>query len=63
MTTLRLPRVDGTLESYDLRAGRSWKRPTEPFRSRMSDDAYSQARRAVVRRRIREEHGLPEITV
>ena len=38
-------------------------RELEPFRSRLTDDAYRNARRAIVRRRIREEHGLPEITV
>jgi hypothetical protein len=38
-------------------------RELEPFRSRMTDTAYAQARQAVVRRRIRDQHGLPEITV
>jgi hypothetical protein len=37
-------------------------RELEPFRARMADAAYQQARRAAVRRRVREEYGLPEIT-
>ena len=43
---------------YDAEAARE----LEPFRPRMTEGAYTQARQAVVRRRIREEHGLPEIT-
>ena len=36
-------------------------REIEPFRPRMSEEAYRQARRAVVTRRIRDRYGLPEI--
>jgi hypothetical protein len=37
-------------------------RELEPFRARMSPDAYQNARRAVIRQRIRERYGLPEIS-
>lgn len=43
---------------YDAEAARE----LEPFRARMADAAYQHARRAAVRRRVREEYGLPEIT-
>jgi hypothetical protein len=43
---------------YDADASRE----LEPFRSRLSGEAYRQACRAVVQRRIRERYGLPEIT-
>ena len=49
---------EGMRAEYDAEAARE----LEPFRSRMTEDAYRHARRAVVRRRIREEHGLPEIS-
>ena len=34
--TIRLPRLDGTLESYTLRAPTTWPRPNGPFKSRIA---------------------------
>ena len=34
--TLRLPRADGTLETYTLRAPATWPRPAKPFASRIA---------------------------
>ena len=36
MTTLTLPRLDGTLESYPFRGSVQWTRPVDPFRSRIA---------------------------
>ena len=36
MTTIALPRADGTLESYALHAPRSWSRPQGAFGSRVA---------------------------
>jgi hypothetical protein len=36
MTSITLPRADGTLESYTLREPRSWTRPSAPFRLRIA---------------------------
>ena len=36
MTTIALPRADGTLERYTLHAPRLWSRPPAPFRSRVA---------------------------
>jgi hypothetical protein len=47
-----------TRAEYEAEAGRE----LEPFRARMSPEAYRDARRAVVRQRIRERFGLPEIS-
>lgn len=52
----RLP--EATRQAYAVEATRE----LEPFRSRMSPDAYRQACHAVVTRLIRERYGVPEIT-
>jgi hypothetical protein len=36
MTSLVIPRADGTLESFTLRAPAAWPRPSAPFRSRVA---------------------------
>jgi hypothetical protein len=36
MTSVTLPRADGTVESYALHEPRAWPRPREPFRSRVA---------------------------
>lgn len=36
MTSITLPRADGTLESYTLHEPRSWTRPSAPFRLRIA---------------------------
>src|SRR5262245_654578 len=36
MTSITLPRADGSLESFELGAPGSWPRPVRPFRSRVA---------------------------
>jgi hypothetical protein len=58
ITTLEGSLAPADRSEYDAEASRE----LEPFRLRMSDEAYRQACRALVGRRIRERYELPEIS-